>query len=31
LDSAWAAYHAAKSPEFIGRLKGTIGLQPLAG
>ncbi|MDB6064555.1 MAG: hypothetical protein JWR26_763 [Pedosphaera sp.] len=31
LESAWAAYHAVKSPEFITRLKGTIGLQPLAG
>ncbi len=29
LDLAWENYHAAKSPEYLSRLRGTIGLQPL--
>ncbi len=29
LESAWDTYHAAKSPEYVARLKGTIGLQPI--
>jgi len=29
LEAAWERYHAAKSPEYLLRLKGTIGLQPL--
>ena len=29
LKSAWENHHAAKSPEYLSLLKGTIGLQPL--
>jgi hypothetical protein len=28
LEHAWEAYHAAKAPEFIERLKGTLGAEP---
>lgn len=31
LESAWETYHKVKSPEYLAKLKGTIGLQPLAG
>jgi hypothetical protein len=30
LEAAWDTYHKAKSPEYLARLKGTIGLQPLS-
>ena len=29
LESIWDTYHGIKSPEYLARLKGTIGLQPL--
>jgi phosphoenolpyruvate carboxykinase (diphosphate) len=28
VEKAWDAYHAAKSPEYLAKLRGTIGLQP---
>jgi hypothetical protein len=31
LDLAWDTYHAAKSPDYLAKLSGTIGLQPLPG
>ncbi|EEF60127.1 hypothetical protein [Pedosphaera parvula] len=30
LESAWDMYHTVKSPEYLERLQGTIGVQPLA-
>ena len=29
LDNAWDTYHAMKLPEYLTKLNGTIGLQPL--
>jgi hypothetical protein len=29
LESAWETYHKVKSPDYLGSLQGTIGLQPL--
>jgi len=29
LETAWEMYHAVKAPEYLTRLQGTIGLQPI--
>jgi hypothetical protein len=29
LESAWDTYHAVKAPEYLNRLRGTIGLHPV--
>jgi hypothetical protein len=29
LETAWDTYHQVKAPEYVARLKGTLGLQPL--